>query len=119
VQGSLDSWNRRLPGLVCPLKLQGGELYFRTQGDECGELWQQKTDAGPQARWRAVQGDTTRDEPVAIGEIPTVLAVRFLGPVNGKHHCKPDSEVSPVATRQTKISFGRRQRKNHAAVPNN
>jgi hypothetical protein len=55
----IDSWGRRLPGLACPLKLEHGDLHFRTLGHGSGELWQQKTDAGPQARWRAVQRDAT------------------------------------------------------------
>ncbi len=51
----IDAWKRRLPGLVCPLKLQEGELHFRTLGgdgvgDGASELWLQKTVAGPQAR---------------------------------------------------------------------
>jgi hypothetical protein len=84
----INSWDRRLPGLVCPLKLQDGDLYFRTLGDVSNELWQEKTDVGPQARWRAVERDATGDEPSALEDMPTVPAVRFLGLVNGKIRCK-------------------------------
>jgi hypothetical protein len=63
----IDAWKRRLPGLVCPLKLQDGVLYFRTLGNDSSEVWQQKTDAHPQARWRAVQRDATGNDCVALG----------------------------------------------------
>jgi hypothetical protein len=87
----IDAWKRRLPGLACPLKLQDGELYFRTHGDESSEVWHQKTDAGPQARWRAVQRDAKGNESAAVLDMPFAPAIRFLGAVNGKHRCKPDS----------------------------
>jgi hypothetical protein len=38
----IDAWKRRMPGLVCPLKLENGEPYFRTLGDGAGEVWQEK-----------------------------------------------------------------------------
>jgi hypothetical protein len=91
---SINARDRRLPGLVCPLKFKGGELYFRTLGDGSSELGQQQTDAGPQARWRAVQRDGTGNESTALEDTPTVPGVRFLGVVNGKHRCKVDSEPS-------------------------
>jgi hypothetical protein len=84
----INAWNRALPGLVCPLKLQNGDLYFRTLGDVSSELWQQKTGVGPQARWRAVERDATGDEPSTLEDMPTVRAVRFLGLVDGKIRCK-------------------------------
>jgi hypothetical protein len=40
----IDAWKRRLPGLVCPLKLENGDLHFRTLGDGSGELWRQKSE---------------------------------------------------------------------------
>jgi hypothetical protein len=86
----INAWDRRLPGLVCPLKVQDGVPYFRTLGDGCNEIWQQKTDAGPQARWCAVQRDAMSNEPGAFEDMPTVPGVRFLGVMNGKHRCKPD-----------------------------
>jgi hypothetical protein len=86
----INAWNRRLPGLVCPLKLENGELYFRTLGDGSCEVWQENTDAGPHARWRHVEWDATDNEPRAVEDVPTVAAVKFLGVVNGKHHCKAD-----------------------------
>jgi hypothetical protein len=98
----IDSWGRRLPGLACPLKLEHGDLHFRTLGHGSGELWQQKTDAGPQARWRAVQRDATGNESAAHEDMPTVPGVRFLGVVNGMHRCKSDSEPTPAATRRMK-----------------
>jgi hypothetical protein len=85
----MNAWNRLLPGLVCPLKLQDGDLYFRTLGDDSSELWQQKTDDGPQARWKIVQWDATGNELGAFEGMPTMAGVRFLGVVNGKHRCKP------------------------------
>ena len=42
----MNAWNRNLPGLVCPLKLQDGELYFWTLGDGSSEVWQEKTGVG-------------------------------------------------------------------------
>jgi hypothetical protein len=84
----INAWNRALPGLVCPLRLQDGGLYFRTLGDGSSEVWQKKTDVGPQARWRAVERDATGDEPSTLEDMPTVPAVRFLGLVNGKIRCK-------------------------------
>jgi hypothetical protein len=89
----VNAWNRALPGLVCPLKLQDGDLYFRTLGDGSGEVWQPKTDVGPQARWRAVQRDAAGNESAADGDMPTVPGVRFLGLVNGRHRCKADAEA--------------------------
>lgn len=91
-----------MQGLVCPLKLQDGELYFRTLRDGSGEVWQEKTEVGPQARWRIVQRNATGDEPDALEDMPIVPAVRVLGVVNGKHRCKSDSEPSPGAAQQTK-----------------
>ena len=67
-------------------------MYFRTMGDESSEVWQEKADVGPQARWRTVEWGATGSESGAVEEMPTVPAVRFLGVVNGKHHWKPDSE---------------------------
>jgi hypothetical protein len=84
----INAWDRKLPGLVCPLKLQDGALYFRTLGDDSSEVWQQKTDAGPQTRWRAVQHNASGNEPCVLEDIPMMSAVKFLGVVNGKHHCK-------------------------------
>ncbi len=75
----INAWRRRLPGLVCPLKLENGDLHFRTRGDGSCELWQQKTDAGPRARWRAVQRDAAGNESAALEDTPTVPGVRFLG----------------------------------------
>jgi hypothetical protein len=46
----INVWNRRLPSLVCPLKVQDGELYFRTLGDGSDEVWQEKIDVLQQAR---------------------------------------------------------------------
>ena len=104
----INAWNRRLPDLVCPLKLQDGELYFRALRDGSGEVWQEKIDDGPQARWRTVERDATRKEPGTLEGIPTVPGVRFLGVLAGKHRCKPEPErsqplgprgnESPVAT---------------------
>jgi hypothetical protein len=88
------AWGRRLPGLVCPLKLQDGELCFRTLGDGGGEVWQEKTDVGQQARWKTVEWDATGNESGTLEDSPPVAAVGFLGVVNGKHHCRPDSEPS-------------------------
>jgi hypothetical protein len=92
----INAWGRKLPTLVCPLKLQDGELYFRTLGDDSSEVWQQKTDAGPQTRWRAVQRDAMGDEPGAPEVIPTVPIIRFLGVVNGKHRCQLDAKQSQL-----------------------
>jgi hypothetical protein len=89
-----NAWNRRLPGLVCPLKLSDGELYLRTLGEGSDKDWQQKTGVRLQARWRAVQKDATGKEPGTLEDMPTVPTVRFLGVVNGTHRCKPDSEPS-------------------------
>jgi hypothetical protein len=86
----IDAWKRRLPGLVCPLKLEGGELYFRTLGDESSEVWQQKTDADPQTRWRALQRGATGNDYGTLEGKPAAPAVRFLGVMSGKHCCKPD-----------------------------
>lgn len=88
----IDAWKRRLPGLVCPLKLQDGGLYFRELGDGSSEVWQQKTDAGPQARWRAVQRDATGNAQGAPDDMPTASAIRFLGIMTGRHRCKAPSE---------------------------
>jgi hypothetical protein len=96
----IDAWGRRLPSLVCPLKLQEGELYFRTLGDDSSEVWQQKADAGPQARWRAVQRDAAGNESGAREDIPTGPAVTFLGLVKGKHRCKGDSAARQGPDRQ-------------------
>jgi hypothetical protein len=58
--------------------------------DGVGEVWQENTDDGPQARWRNVERDATASEPDAPEDKPAVPAIRFLGVVNGKHRCKPD-----------------------------
>jgi hypothetical protein len=94
----INAWNRRLPGLACPLKLENGELYFRTLDDGSGEVWQQKTDVSPQGRWKTVQSDATGKESAAFEDVPPVLAVIFLGVVNGQHRCKSESEPVPTAT---------------------
>ena len=91
VAAFINAWNRRLPGLVCPLKLETGVPYFRTLGDDSSEVWQQKTDAGPQARWRAVEWNAIGNKPGAHEDKPAVAAVKFLGVMSGKPHCKPDS----------------------------
>jgi hypothetical protein len=85
----IDAWRRRLPGLVCPLKLEGCDLYFRTLSDDSSEVWLQKTDAGPQTRWGAVQRDAAGNESGTPEEMPAVLAVWFQGVGNGKHRCRP------------------------------
>lgn len=93
----IDAWGRRLPGLACPLKLQNGELHFRTLGDESSEVWHQKTDARPQARWRAVQRDASGNDSGALKGKPAVPAVRFLGVMNGKHRCKASSDATTAS----------------------
>jgi hypothetical protein len=90
----MNAWDRRLPGLVCPLKLQNGELHFRALGYESSEIWLEKTDDGPQARWRIVEWDATGNEPGALEDMPTLPAVRFLGVTNVKHRCKPSSDAT-------------------------
>ena len=42
----INAWNRKLPGLVCTLKLENGELHYRTVGDGSGEVWQEKLTLG-------------------------------------------------------------------------
>jgi hypothetical protein len=74
---------------VCPLKLEGCDLYFRTLSDDSSEVWLQKTDAGPQTRWDAVQRDAAGNESGTPEEMPAVRAVWFQGVVNGKHRCRP------------------------------
>lgn len=93
----ISAWNRKLPGLVCPLKLQKGELYFRTLGDGSGEVWQEKTEVGTQARWKIVEWDATGKEPGALEDMSTVPTVRFLGVVSCSHHCKPISEATTAS----------------------
>ena len=89
----INAWNRRLPGLVCPLKLQDGLAYFRTLGDDSSEIWQQRTRAGTQARWSAVQRDAAGTESDTREDMPTVPGVRFLGVVYGRHRCTADSQA--------------------------
>jgi hypothetical protein len=92
----ISAWERSLPNLVCPLKLQDGVLYFRALGDDSSEVWRQKTDADPQARWRAVQRDATGNDYGALeGNLEAVLAkavqcslsaASLRSAAAGKHH---------------------------------
>jgi hypothetical protein len=81
------AWNRALRRVVCPLKLENGVLYFRTLGNRSGEGWQEKTEVGPQARWRTVERAATGALD-CLEDMPTLPAIGFLGVTNGKPHCK-------------------------------
>ena len=78
-------------------ELEAARVYQRGAGlwplgDGSGEVWQEKTDVGQQARWRAVEWNATSNESGVLEDRPTVAAVRFLGVVNGKHRCKPTTQ---------------------------
>jgi hypothetical protein len=92
----IDAWKRRLPGLVCPLKLENGQPYFRTLGDGSGEVWQEKIDVAPQVPWSAVEWAASGNEPSALEHMPTVPSVRFLGVLNGKHRYQFDAKKSQL-----------------------
>jgi hypothetical protein len=104
----INAWDRRLPSLVCPLKLENGNLYFRTLGDGSDEVWQEKTVVRPQARWRIIQPEATGSDIGALEELPTVLVVTFLGVVHGTHHCKLDSDGRDASDRREATNAGAR-----------
>jgi hypothetical protein len=76
----------QIAGAGMPTQVTGRHLLFQDPGDHSSEVWQQETDAHPQARWRAVQRDAMANETDARKDLPTVPSVRFLATVGPQLH---------------------------------
>jgi hypothetical protein len=91
----IEAWNRQLPELPCPLRLQAGRLFRRvTSKSEEGVEWQEAMDVYGAAHWRFVEYEASRDLMRARGgqqleKAPHIAAVVFSGVVDGRHSCKP------------------------------
>ncbi len=103
IRGFIGAWQRQIPDMLCPLRIDDGRLYRHLRKSTCSPCnglaaldggWHEAIDEGPQSRWRDVERETAGEvgPPVNLAEIPRVAAVVFLGVVNGKHRCRPATE---------------------------
>jgi hypothetical protein len=113
-----EAWQRQLPELLCPKRVEGGRLFIHSvrhipsEGrDE--ETWVENIDVQPQAIWREFERhikwlalgkpNALRLGPLdlSLDEIPTIPALTFLGVgpreryggiVENQHRCRPATE---------------------------
>ncbi len=111
-----EAWNRRMPGLPCPKKVESGRLFIRSvrryQGKD-EEDWVEDIDVQPKAIWREFEryikwlalgkpkGLKMGPLNLSLEDIPTIHALTFLGVgpreecggfVYNKHRCRPSTE---------------------------
>jgi len=98
----IAAWQRQLPDLPCPLKFEDGRLFKRQRNGD----WFEEVSVGWVAHWRGVEcdaGSATENEAYGISMQPgsnpdelanpiSILAVTFLGVIDGKHVCRPATE---------------------------
>ncbi len=88
----IEAWQRRIPELTCPLKLEGGRVFLRLNPKyNNGQEWEEATDELPEWRWRWVEEEAkgAKGELPEPGSMPTIAGVVFLGLIDGKHQCRP------------------------------
>lgn len=75
----IEAWERQLPVMPCPLKLESGKLFYRTVLD-AGERWEEEVSVQPQNIWRVVEMDAlgTHSDRLPSGPTPSIDAVEFL-----------------------------------------
>jgi hypothetical protein len=98
----IEAWERQMSDIPCPLKLVDGHLFKRTRKGD----WFEELSGTWLAHWRYVEsevGDTTGDSIYGAstqlgsglndsGATLSILAVTFLGVIDGKHVCRPATE---------------------------
>ena len=109
VEEFIRAWERQLPEMPCPLRVDEGRIFRRIR-DSCpprprvpaddGFGWQEATDLGAEQEWRRVEQEAfeasaKEHKPAA----PHCTAVVFLGVIDGKHRCKPlDDNLNDAVT---------------------
>ena len=109
VEEFIRAWERQLPEMVCPLRVDGERVFQRISkkvyfsppsslgmANE-GFYWQEATHSG-QEQWRDVEREAFLANPTEDQEGAShCTAVIFLGVIDGKHRCKPLDENANVA----------------------
>ena len=113
VQEYIRAWERQLPEMPCPLRVDG-ERVFRRHSNKFypsvgplppageGFHWSEATEFRVQAKWRDVEFDASRVHTKENrGVMPHCTAVVFLGVMDGKHRCKPlDEDLNDTVTQE-------------------
>ena len=84
----IEAWQRQIPEAICPLKIEDGDLY-------CRELligWRKGMPWGQEDWWE----DLAYELGVSRSEMQRIVAVVFLGVIDGQHRCRPVADVDPA-----------------------
>ena len=103
-RAQIDAWERRLPQLSCPLKFEDGRLFKRQRDGE----WFEAVDVSWSAHWWGVECDArsapeewaygtcpelwSDPDPDPLARMPSIVAVTFLGVIEGKMACRVATE---------------------------
>jgi hypothetical protein len=93
----IDAWRRCIPALPCPLKFDDGRVFERGEPIfNNRQEWEQAPDYLPEWKWRRVEqeGKGMKGEFPEPWNIPMIAGGVFLGLVDGKHQCRPATEVN-------------------------
>jgi len=99
-----EAWGRRVPGLPCPLKWEGGKLFRRSAASQ-GREWVEYTGDYPRRNWACVEQEVLNipdyygywgmDAPL---DAPLrVRAVRFVESEDGRQRAEPLQAKSEIA----------------------
>ena len=100
----IEAWQRQLPHLPCPLKFEEGRLFKRQRNGD----WFEAVDVSWRARWWGVECDArgapgdwaygtcpelwSDPDPNPLARMASILAVTFLGVIDGKNACRPATD---------------------------
>jgi hypothetical protein len=91
----IEAWRRCIPELPCPLKFEDGRLFLGLNPKyNDGVEWEESIEERPEWNWRGVEAEAKgmKGELPELDSIPTIAGVVFLGPIDGKHQCRPATE---------------------------
>jgi hypothetical protein len=85
----IKAWNRQIPDLPCPLKVENGQLFWHQNPRyNHGQEW-----IGPNERtlshWYCVEANANGGIYPPVKDAPTIPAVVFLGLIDREHKCRP------------------------------
>jgi hypothetical protein len=96
----IEAWERQIPDLICPYKFEGDRLFRHLRKGACSACngpaaieggWHEAIAEGPEWNWREVEKHVKGYTwpPPKLDDIPAILAIVFLGLIDGKHACRP------------------------------
>jgi hypothetical protein len=98
----IEAWKRQLPEMPCPLKSQDGRLFHRLNTTYSnGVEWEEKLHRPAAEEWQYFEKEALNKSYGEMGgepwppanTMPTIPAVTFMGVVDGKHRCRPATEI--------------------------